>query len=97
SFTFTRSSDGWVFISSTCKGKGTIRVILDQGSDGVIVHDAAGSPRCEAMRYVTQGKHTIQMEGKSEITVEKLTVKAIPELIHCGLGFNPEIKSYGFY
>ena len=29
--------------------------------------------------------------------MEKLAVKAIPELIHCGLGFNPEIKSYGLY
>jgi hypothetical protein len=29
--------------------------------------------------------------------VEKLAVKAIPELLHCGLGFNPEIKSYGLY
>jgi len=24
-------------------------------------------------------------------------VRAIPELIHCGLGFNPAIKSYGLY
>src|SRR6058998_3731461 len=39
SFTFTRSSDGWIFISSTCKGKGTVRVIFDQESDAVIVRD----------------------------------------------------------
>src|SRR6266545_6577993 len=95
SFTFTRSSDGWVFISSTCKG--TVRVILDKESDAVIVHDAEGGPRREAMRYVTEGEHTIQLEGKGNSGVEKLVVKAIPELIHCGLGFNPEIKSYGLY
>ena len=29
--------------------------------------------------------------------VDKLVVKAIPELIHCGLGFDPAIKSYGRY
>jgi hypothetical protein len=96
-FTFTRSSNGWVFISSTCNGKGTVRVILDKESDAVIVHDGDGGPRREAMRYVTKGEHTIRVEGKGEFKVEKLAVKAIPELIHCGLGFNPEIKSYGLY
>jgi hypothetical protein len=93
-FTFTRSSDGWIFISSTCKG--TARVILDP-SDTLMIHDAEGSPRREAMRYVTQGEHAIRVEGNGELRVEKLEVKAIPELIHCGLGFNPEIKSYGPY
>lgn len=99
SFTFTRSSDGWVFISSTCKGKGAVSVILDKelGGDTVMVQDAADGRRGEAMRYVTQGKHTIQVECQGDFNVEKLAVKAIPELIHCGLGFNPEIKSYGLY
>jgi hypothetical protein len=63
----------------------------------VIVHGAESSPRREAMRYVTKGEHTIQVESTGEINVERLSVKAIPELIHCGLGFNPEIKSYGLY
>ena len=96
---FTRSSDGWIFISSNCKGKGTVRVILDKasGRDTVIDHGAESGPRREAMRYVTKGEHTIQVEGKGNINVERLSVKAIPELIHCGLGFNPEIKSYGLY
>src|SRR5207249_6516236 len=95
SFAFTRSSDGWIFISSTCEG--SVRVILDKESDALIFHDAKGGSRREAMRYVTKGEHTIQVEGRGDIDVEKLAVKAIPELIHCGLGFNPEIKSYGLY
>src|SRR6266516_2959100 len=95
SFAFTRSSDGWIFISSTCKG--TVRVILDKESRAVIFHDAKGGSRRDAMRYVTKGEHTIEVEGKGDIDVEKLAVKAIPALIHCGLGFNPEIKSYGLY
>jgi hypothetical protein len=96
---FARSSDGWIFISSNCKGKGTVRVILDKASrrDTVIVHNAESGPRREAMRYVTKGEHTIQVECKGSINVERLAVKAIPELIHCGLGFNPQIKSYGLY
>src|SRR2546422_4425038 len=95
SFTFARSSDGWIFISSTCKG--TARVILDKTSDAMIVHDAEGTPRREAMRYVTKRGHTIRVEGKGNFKVENLVVRAIPELIHCGLGFDPEIKSYGLY
>ncbi len=96
---FTHPSGGWIFISSDCKGAGTIRVILDQelGGETVMVHGAGEGPWGEAVRFVTKGKHTIRVECQGKITVEKLAVKAIPELIHCGLGFNPQIKSYGSY
>ncbi len=96
-FTFAGSNDGWIFISATCKGTGTVRVVLDQKTrrDVVIVHDGAGVG--EAMRYVTEGEHTLHVECEGNISAEKLAVRAIPELIHCGLGFNPEIKSYGVY
>ncbi len=99
SFTFTRSREGWIFISSTYGGNGTARIILDpaSGGDPVIVHDADGGMVGEGTRYVTKGRHTIQVECKGGIRVEKLVVKAIPELIHCGLGFDPAIKSYGPY
>ncbi len=95
--TFTRSSDGWIFISANYKGQGTVRIILDKPNDPVIVHDAAGGMVGEGMRHVTQGKHTIDVECKGSIRVEKLVVKAIPELMHCGLGFNSSIKSYPTY
>jgi len=95
-FMFTPSSDGWIFISSNSKGNGTARVILDK-RDSVIVHEAEGGLPREAMRYVNKGEHTIQVECQGRITVEKLAVKAIPELIHCGLGFDSQIKSYGVY
>ena len=97
SFAFTRATDGWVFISSTCQGTASVILKQESGGDPVIVHNPQGGPRREAVRYVTKGRHTLQVEGQGEIHVDKLTVKAIPELIHCGLGFNPEIKSYGPY
>src|SRR5256885_10388998 len=49
------------------------------------------------MRYLSKGEHTIQVQCEGGSSAEELVVKAIPELIHCGLGFNPEIKSYGLY
>src|SRR5439155_1291384 len=80
-FTFARSNDGWILISSTAQGMGTVNVILDTATRGdtVIVHDGAGGR--EAVRYVIQGTHTIRVECQGEISVEKLVVKAIPELI----------------
>src|SRR5712691_2930225 len=57
SFTFARSRDGWVFVSATFNGNGAVRVVLDKGSDPVILHDADGSPLGEGMRFVTKGKH----------------------------------------
>src|SRR5439155_17987992 len=57
-FTFTRSGDGWIFISASCRGNGTARVILDKELRGenVIVQDIENSPRGEAMRYLTSGE-----------------------------------------
>ena len=93
--TFTRSADGWLWISSS--GTGPSRIFLDQESNPLAVHGTAGKPEREAMRHVTKGRHTLRMAGAGTSKVDRLTVKAIPELIHCGLGFNPEIKFYGVY
>src|SRR6267142_4317775 len=90
SFDFTRKSDGWVFLSASCKGTGMVRVVLDK--DAVIVREGAGIS--EGMRYVTKGPHTIRVEAG---VADRLVVRAIPELIHSGLGFDPQIKSYGVY
>ena len=96
---FTRSREGWIYISAACKGNGTVRIILDKASRGdtVIVHEADGSRLSEAMRCVTKGSHTVTVECVGNISVDRLVVRAIPELIHCGLGFDPAIKSYGLY
>src|SRR5438094_9564101 len=94
-FAFTRSSAGWIFISATYQGKGTARIILDQGSKGeaILNQDVGGGQSGEAMRYVAKGKHQIHVECQGTIKVDRLLIKAIPELVHCGLGFNPAIKS----
>jgi len=95
SFSFNRSRDGWVFITSTSKGTGTLRATLDS-TNVIAVHDTAGS-RNEAMRHVSKGLHSIRVERTAGINLENFEIRAIPELMHCGLGFNPEMKSYGLY
>jgi hypothetical protein len=98
-FSFSRSTEGWIFISSACKGSGTVTVTLDSDSkhDSVIIQDSDTGAASEGMRFVTQGQHTIQVECKGKVRVDNLVVKSIPELVHCGLGFDPQIKSYGHY
>jgi hypothetical protein len=99
SFAWTRKGAGWVFISAACKGKGTLTIALDKASGGnaPIVSGADGSDLVEAVRYVDDGEHQLQVDCEGEIVVDRLQVSAIGELIHCGLGFNPAIKSYGLY
>lgn len=98
-FAFHRSCAGWIFVSAAYQGKGTVTIALDTaaGGDAVIVHAADGGNRDEAVRYVAGGEHQIQVACEGDVRVERLVVRAIPELIHCGLGFNPQIKSYGLY
>src|SRR3989442_2945634 len=48
-FTFARSSDGWVFISSISKGMGTANILLDKQLPAVIVHETGSTPRAEAI------------------------------------------------
>src|SRR5258705_12065249 len=95
SFTFTRSSDGWIFISATCKGMGTIRLALDQEKDTVIAHDGAGGS--EAMRYAARGAHTLHVEWTDEVGVEEVAVKAIHLLFDGGVGVNQGVKLVGLY
>jgi hypothetical protein len=98
-FTFTRATAGWVFVAVTFKGTGTARSTLDPESrqDVIIALDRKDGPRAEAVRYVTKGKHRLQMECTGGLRIQQLLVRAIPELIHCGLGYDPAIKAYGRY
>lgn len=95
--TFTRARDGWICIAATCQGKGTVRITLDKESEAVLAQDAEAGLAGEAMRFVGKGEHTLQVQFQGGGRVDKLSVKSIPELIHCGLGFHPEIKAYGLY
>jgi hypothetical protein len=99
SFSFVRSSDGWIFISLTTQGVGTIGLTLDKATpkETPIQLAPGAGPTHEAMAHVTEGRHILQVERTGTIAIERLTLKAIPELMHCGLGFDPQIKAYGVY
>lgn len=96
---FTRPTAGWIHLTASIKGKGSVTISLDEASsaDVLIAHEPDGAELEEAVRYVTKGEHQLRIDCQEGATVERLVVKAIPELIHCGLGFNSQIKSYGLY
>jgi hypothetical protein len=96
-FSFTRPRPGWILVSADCKGTGTLKIALDKESDPLIVRENGADGIEEAVRYVEKGQHTLSVDSEGDVRVQRLVVKAIPELIHCGLGFNPAIKSYGLY
>lgn len=94
SFSFVRPSAGWIFISLTIKGQGRLSLVLDQTP--IETAEQVGTTR-EAMHYVAPGRHMLRLECSGAMACDQLTIRAVPELMHCGLGFNPQIKSYGLY
>jgi hypothetical protein len=86
-------------VSVTARGEGSTQLTLDKGEPGeAVVNPAPGpGPVHEAMHWVTKGGHTLHLDLPGTVAVERLTIKAIPQLIYCGLGYDPQIKSYGRY
>ena len=83
----------------TTHGEGTIRLTLDKGSpdESPITPAPGGGATREAVHYITKGRHALHVARAGAVSLEHLTLEAIPELMHCGLGFDPQIKSYGVY
>lgn len=97
---FTRPEDGWVFVSARLRGEGRVKIVLGGDTTGQpLIDQPAGQhpATAEAMRRVTAGQHQLQIELTAGAIVERLVVQSIPELMHCGLGFDSAIKSYGRY
>src|SRR5262245_49603913 len=99
SFQFTRSGEGWIFVSAAYEGKGKLKILLDPASAGapVVLHAAensAGGALAEAVRRVAKGEHKVRVDCEGDVRVDKLVVKSIPELVQCGLN-SSSIKSYG--
>jgi hypothetical protein len=49
------------------------------------------------VHYITKGRHALHVARAGAVSLGHLTLEAIPGLMHCGLGFDPQIKSYGVY
>ncbi|HZR16774.1 MAG TPA: DUF4185 domain-containing protein [Verrucomicrobiae bacterium] len=97
-YTFNRAHDGWTYVSVSFRGQETPALYLDDEMIGASArHTGNNSTIGEWMHWVNRGGHSLRFEPKDNLQIESVTVKAIPELIHCGLGFDSQIKSYGKY
>lgn len=97
SFDFSRSRDGWIFVALSGDESHSAQVLIDGKALELRDHVDGVDRQREAMNYVAAGAHEIRVEGSSELKNLRLIVRAIPELIHCGLGYDPQIKGYGHY
>jgi hypothetical protein len=98
-FTFRIPRAGYVFVAADCRGTGTVTLELDESPEplAVIHRDAEAAERNEAARNISRGEHNLTVKCAGGVRVERLVVNSIPELMHCGLGFDPAIQSYGKY
>ncbi len=104
-FPFRRNRAGYVFVTGRCRGAGKVTLRLDDAAEPLAVIEsgrdvlqaANAGQTFEAMRAIAAGEHQLRVQCEGAAVVDMLTVKAIPELMHCGLGFDPAIKSYGKY
>jgi hypothetical protein len=99
-FEFTRPGEGWIFLSALYQGTGKLTILLDNPSGGepVVLYAAditfERQQLAEAVRRVPSGKHKIRVNCQGRVRLDKLVVKSIPELVHCGLNAS-SVKSYG--
>jgi hypothetical protein len=100
-WTFTNPRDGWVFISSTARVRGKERLWLtldeEPREQAVIVHQSGQPETLEAMRYLKAGGHKIRLGKEGRPTLERLIVRAIPELIFCKFQYDPYVRPHGPY
>jgi len=98
-YTFTNPRKHWVFISSTADlgVSGKARISLDSVENAVIVHDGETGSTVEAMRLLPAGGQKLKIEREGEARLEKLIVRAIPELGYSQFPRGPYIAEYGPY
>jgi len=93
--TFTNPRKHWVFISSTADPG--VRISVESVENAVIVHEGRTGSTLEAMRLLPAGEQKITIEREGEATLEKLIVRAIPELGYSMFPGEPAVKEYGPY
>ena len=85
-YRFTNPRSGWVFTATDASlvGVAAVRVSLEAGGaqQAVIVHETPGESRQEAMRFLLPGEHKITVEYKGDAVLNRMVVRAIPELIY---------------
>jgi len=94
-FEFVNPRKGWVFVASTARADKTNPVAIAIDGQQVQTHQAAGM--LEAMRFLPKGAHKVSVTATGASKLDRLIVRAVPELIHAKFGAHPHVHEYGKY
>lgn len=92
-YTFRNPRDGWVYIRVALNSD------IAQGAvllDGETVALKRVGDALEAMRYSTEGEHTVQL-GTDQPAINRLEVRVIGDLVYATYGLDPHIAETGVY
>jgi hypothetical protein len=92
SYSFVNPRDGWIWIATTAAAgtSGAVHVLLD--GQPLCTHTMPGT--LESMRWVAKGERRLQVAAPG---IERLVVRAIPELVYAAFGADPHVQEYGKY
>ncbi|MFH1743072.1 MAG: hypothetical protein ABIH23_29045, partial [bacterium] len=88
--------EGWIFlsVSHSKKNHENPLLFLDGKSDPIILRANPDTNAAEAMQYLPEGKHQMEIQGGAGC---RLVVRAVPELIYCSYPTTPHIAPHGDY
>ena len=77
--------DRWLFVRSVsgeAAGRAVVTLDGDTAEAPLAVHAPGEEPVREAMRFVQAGEHTVRVAAEGGAALERLTVRAVPEIQH---------------
>jgi len=97
-YRFTNPRDGWVFFSAHANPslRATVTVALRDSTEDVLA-TIARPDVAEAMRRLPAGPHVLVVRSTGPANIERITVRAIPELVYATYPSNPVVPGYGTY
>jgi hypothetical protein len=91
-YSFPNPRSGWVYFSTEAEGSPTLSV---PGAEIPVIHDPANGARQQAMRFLPEGEHTVEITGAGAL--KKLVVRSVPKLVFSKIGQISKITPYGTY
>lgn len=94
SFPFLNPRNGWIVSIVTGNNAASIVARINDESAALIWRMNPDTGAAEAMRFLPEGDHTIEIEGGHD---GELIVRTIPEIAYCYYPAVPHIRPYGTY
>jgi hypothetical protein len=102
-WSFNNPRDGWVLLRSTVNvkagGKASIWLEPSPATSASLrlLHESTGAATQESMQYLPAGRYTVRIQTKGPAKLDRLIVRAIPELAFCKFQYDPLISALGRY